>query len=283
MKHWYLVSALAVVAASSVAAADPKVRVEPAKVRPGDPVLVVVTNTDKPPVGTAGNTELQFFKAKTGYQAVFGMPLTGDYDEVTITVRGAAKPIKLKVTPHMFRDAKVAVEEELANPPAADGEKIDADNKAMVAATRANGEPEFTRAFQGPRGKVTSVYGEWRTFNDGHRSQHLGFDVAAKVGTNVRAVNRGTVTFVGETLLGGNVVIIGHGAGIASVYMHLKDATVAQGDVVERGAEIGHSGETGRTTGPHLHVAVRVPGGFIDPQRFFKLKLMPAVVANAKR
>ncbi len=284
MKHWSIIPALAVLAASSLAAADPKVRVEPAKVRPGDAVLVVVTNTDSAPVGTAGDTELQFFKSKRGgYQAVFAMPLTGDYDNVTIKVGGVAKPITVKVTSHVFSDAKVAVEEELANPEAAERGKIDADNKAMITASRAtNGEPQFTRPFVGPRGKVTSVFGEWRTFNDGHRSQHLGYDVFAKVGTKVRAINRGTVTFVGETLLGGNVVFIGHGAGISSAYMHLKDATVALGDVVEQGAEIGHSGQTGRTTGPHLHVAVRVPGGFIDPQRFFRLKLTP-VITPAKR
>ena len=79
------------------------------------------------------------------------------------------------------------------------------------------------------------------------------------------------------------MVVVAHGAGIATVYMHLDKASVAQGDVVEQGAEIGLSGATGRTTGPHLHVAVRVPGGFVDPQRFVRLKLSPAPLATAKR
>ncbi len=283
MKPLLLVPALAV-ALTSLAAADPKVRIEPATVRPGDPVLVVVTNTKETPVGKAGDTELQFFRAKTGYQAVFAMPLTGNYDDVTVTVKGAAKPLKLKVKSHVFPEAKVVVEEELANPPATERDQIDGDNKAMITASRGTGEPQFTRAFVRPRGTVTSTFGEWRKFNDGHRSQHLGFDVAAKVGTKVTAINSGTVTFVGETFLGGNVVIIDHGAGIASAYMHLREATVKQGDVVKLGAEIAKTGETGRTTGPHLHVAVRVPGGFIDPLRFFRLRLSPAApLATAKR
>lgn len=267
---------------SSVAFAESTVRVEPATARPGDAVLVTVTGAEREPAGTADGKELTFFRAKRDYQAVFAVPLDAD-DPIAVKVRGAGKAVEVVLKPHVFPEADVAVEDELANPPPAERARIDADNKAMIEATAAKGHPQFTRAFGRPRGKVTSVFGEWRTFNDGHRSQHLGFDVFATVGTKVRAINTGRVTFVGETFLGGNVVIVAHGAGIASVYMHLNKASVAEGDVVERGAVIGRSGETGRTTGPHLHVAVHVPGGFVDPVRFFRLKLAPAAPATARR
>jgi len=85
------------------------------------------------------------------------------------------------------------------------------------------------------------------------------------------------VVLVRDGFLTGNLVAIAHGAGIASAYYHLSKTSVAEGDKVERGAEIGLAGATGRTTGPHLHLSVRVPGGFVDPATFLRLKLMPVV------
>jgi len=72
--------------------------------------------------------------------------------------------------------------------------------------------------------------------------------------------------------------LIAHGAGIASMYFHLQKATVAEGDRVHQGERIGLVGHTGRTTGPHLHVGIRVHGGLVDPQAFFKLPI--SVPAN---
>jgi len=91
------------------------------------------------------------------------------------------------------------------------------------------------------------------------------------------------MTLIRETFVAGNVVVVAHGAGIATAYFHLSKATVAEGDVVDQGAEIGLAGHTGRTTGPHLHISVRVPGGFVDPATFFKLKVAPRAPASARR
>jgi len=268
----------------SVAAAEPRVRVEPTTVRPCDAVLVTVTGVDEMPKGTGDGHALTFFRSKAGYQAVFAVPVKTEADKVTVSVPTAKSTTKLTVKEHEFKHSSVAVEEELANPEAAERARIADDNKGMLAAMADTMTPPlFTQRFVRPRGSVTSTFGEWRKFNDGHESQHLGFDVIASEGTPVKAVNRGTVAFVGETLLGGNVVIVNHGAGIASAYMHLSQAKVAVGDTVEQGAEIALSGLTGRTTGPHLHVAIHVPGGFVDPLRFFALKLSPVADGVARR
>jgi murein DD-endopeptidase MepM/ murein hydrolase activator NlpD len=62
---------------------------------------------------------------------------------------------------------------------------------------------------------------------------------------------------------------------MATAYYHLSKTTVAEGDVITQGTEIGLAGHTGRTTGPHLHISVRVPGGWVDPVTFFKLPISP--------
>lgn len=272
-------SLVCLLAMTAVANAD--VRIEPTTVHPGDPVLVTVTDANTAPKGTVGGKALQFFKARRGYQAVFAVSITGS-EPLTVKVGDIER--KVKITPVVLPEADVVVEEEMANPPEAERKQIDADNEAMIAAMHSEGDAQFSAAFVKPRGKVTSQFGEWRTFNDGHRSQHLGMDTIAKVGARVSAINAGTVTLVRDTYLAGKIIVVAHGAGIASAYFHLSDASVAEGDVVKRGQQIGKAGQTGRATGPHLHVAVRAVGGFVNPATFFKLRLQPAAArAVAKR
>lgn len=208
------------------------------------------------------------------------MPLSIDEDHVLIEVAGEAKPVTVPVLAKKFRETRLVVEEKYTNPSPEDGKVIDADNAAIGESYKqAAGEPQFARAFRQPRGSITGTFGEWRTFQDGHRAQHLGLDVAAREGSPVAVVNDGTVVLVRETFLAGNVVVIAHGAGIASMYFHLQKATVAEDDRVKRGERIGLVGHTGRTTGPHLHVGIRVHGGLVDPQAFFKLPI--SVGSNA--
>jgi murein DD-endopeptidase MepM/ murein hydrolase activator NlpD len=240
-------------------------------------VLVTVTGSGEMPRGTANGTPLQFFPARTGFQAVFAIPLDARPDPVTIEVDSVPQPQTVRIREVTFAETDVVVEDEYANPPKADRERIDRDNAAILAAAaKAKGDPLFARPFRRPPGEVTSVFGVWRTFNDGHRSQHLGLDLFAREGSRVRAINAGTVVLVRDCFLAGNVVVVAHGGGLASAYYHLNKASVAEGDTVAQGDVIGLAGHTGRTTGPHLHLSMHVPGGMVDPAAFFKLKLAPA-------
>ena len=260
------------------------IAVSPTTARPGDPVLVTVSGAREQPHGTANGNALQFFRAKAGYQAVFAIPLDTTVEAISIEVDSVRMPKVVKIRPVSFAETSLIVEDELANPAKPDRDRIDADNAAIIAAVaKSRPEPQFVRPFRRPPGEVTSVFGEWRTFNDGHRSQHLGLDLFAREGTKVKAVNSGTVVLVRECFLAGNVVVISHGGGIASAYYHLSNASVAEGDTVAQGDTIGLAGATGRTTGPHLHISVRVPAGFVDPAAFFKLPLAPVAAKVTSR
>jgi murein DD-endopeptidase MepM/ murein hydrolase activator NlpD len=276
-----IVSLGILVAGTVVAAAEPNVTVTPASIHPGEPVLVTVTNLDVLPHGKAGGQPLVFFPARGGYQAVFAAPLDINEDHVLVEVAGGATPVTIAVANKKFPETKLVVEDEYANPPKADRDIIDADNRAIGAAyAKAIGAPQFTHAFKRPPGAITSTFGEWRTFNDGHRAQHLGLDVAAREGAKVAAINDGTVAFVGDTFLAGNVIVIAHGGGISSLYFHLSKSTVAEGDTVKQGQEIGRAGHTGRTTGSHLHLGIHVANGTVDPLTFLKLQLQPTTSAG---
>jgi murein DD-endopeptidase MepM/ murein hydrolase activator NlpD len=266
-----------------VAAADPTVTVAPAKVHPGDPVLVTVTGTSEAPRGKAGGAELQFFPAKAGFQAVFAVPLNVNEDHILVEFTAGPKPLSIPIVAKTFPETNVTVEEDYADPPKTDRVIIDADNTAIgVSYAKAAGAPQFAHGFHRPPGAVTSTFGEWRTFNDGHRAQHLGLDFAAREGSPVAAIDDGTVALVRDTFLAGTVVVIAHGGGISSLYFHLSKASVAGGDLVVQGSKIGLAGHTGRTTGPHVHLSIQVPGGMVDPASFIKLPIFARAKLTAQ-
>jgi murein DD-endopeptidase MepM/ murein hydrolase activator NlpD len=123
----------------------------------------------------------------------------------------------------------------------------------------------FTQPFAQPMGSViTSVYGTRRVYNKKKKGQHLGIDYRAAIGDKVPAANAGKVVFSGDLFYTGWTVIIDHGVDIFTVYGHLSKTMVEAGQVVKRGDLIGLSGNTGRTSGPHLHWGVKVQGQYID-------------------
>ncbi|MGE5247275.1 MAG: M23 family metallopeptidase [Verrucomicrobiota bacterium] len=114
-------------------------------------------------------------------------------------------------------------------------------------------------------------FGSRRVINGEARMPHAGVDLRLPEGTPVRAIADGVVAFAGEQYFGGRSVVIDHGGGVFSIYYHLKENPVVEGQHVSRGESIGAVGSTGRATGPHLHFGVRVPGGRVDPSLLFAL------------
>ncbi len=118
--------------------------------------------------------------------------------------------------------------------------------------------------------KITSQFGNKRLFNGILKSYHSGTDFRAKVGTPVKAIAKGRVVLAKNRFFAGNSVIIDHGQGIYSGYYHLSGFKVKKGELVKRGEIIGSAGATGRVTGPHLHLSIRVNSVQVDPLQFIE-------------
>lgn len=117
-------------------------------------------------------------------------------------------------------------------------------------------------------GTITSPFG-MRKSPFGYGSEfHPGIDISVPVGTPVKAAGKGVVTYAGWLTGYGNAVIIDHGYGIESVYGHNSEILVKVGQSVKRGDIIAKSGNTGRSTGPHVHFEVRVNGNPVDPMKY---------------
>jgi murein DD-endopeptidase MepM/ murein hydrolase activator NlpD len=120
---------------------------------------------------------------------------------------------------------------------------------------------------------ISDVFGVERVFNGSVQSTHQGLDFRVPTGTSVAAVNSGRVILARPLFFEGNCVVIDHGQGLLTLYLHLSKFSVKEDDDVSKGQVVGLSGGTGRATGPHLHLAVRWQGVYLNPQTLLSLKL----------
>ncbi|WP_194744325.1 M23 family metallopeptidase [Thermaurantiacus tibetensis] len=132
-------------------------------------------------------------------------------------------------------------------------------------------------------GRITGVYGSQRIFGELPRNPHWGLDIAAPTGTPVRAPASGIVRLAdGPFLIEGNLVLLDHGAGLVSVYIHLHELRVKAGDAVRAGDVLGTVGSTGRSTGPHLHWGLSLLRAGEGQAPFQEIRLDPALLVEAR-
>jgi murein DD-endopeptidase MepM/ murein hydrolase activator NlpD len=128
--------------------------------------------------------------------------------------------------------------------------------------------------FQNPMdSELTSPFGAFRIFNETVETRHTGWDFRAPVGSPVASMADGRVAFAGLLDIRGNHVIIDHGYGVFSTYSHFSQTHVTNGQTVTRGQILGVSGNSGRSTGPHLHWEVVVNGYWVDSADFLAMWL----------
>jgi murein DD-endopeptidase MepM/ murein hydrolase activator NlpD len=275
-----LLSPAAVFAQASRAA----VAWQPAQLVNGSPVLFQV----RVPAGVQSITatwlghDLTFFHSGSSHTwyALAGIPveaMAGKYGLKITEAFAAAKSAQwvtmVRVGRAVYPKITVHVAKKYTEPNPEELREINADKevkqKAFAVATA---EKLWTGAFVAPvSSPVSDVFGTARVFNNEVESRHLGLDFAAPAGTPVHAINRGTVILARPLYFEGGFVVIDHGQGLMSLYLHLSDFNVKEGDQVDTGQLIAMSGGSGRATGPHLHLAIRWQGVYVNPAILLKL------------
>jgi murein DD-endopeptidase MepM/ murein hydrolase activator NlpD len=259
---------------------------QPARLVNGTPVLFRVT-TPKPVRTLSGNWlghEIAFsFDANhKAWFALAGASLEtkpGAYSiqlHAETTAREAISfEKKIRVERQRYPRVLLKVPGRYTAPSPADQRQIEQDKetKAEVFKTLSPAR-EWKGSFAPPvNAEISGVFGVERVFNGSVQSTHQGLDFRVPSGTSVAAVNGGHVILARPLFFEGNCVMIDHGQGLLTLYLHLSKFSVKEGDEVSKGQPIGLSGGTGRATGPHLHLAVRWQGVYLNPQGLLKLEL----------
>jgi murein DD-endopeptidase MepM/ murein hydrolase activator NlpD len=269
-------------------APGPSVRVSPERIRPGDAMLVTVEGVAVSALpstsGTASGTplsdpprRLRFYPTPTGGQAILALPVeaTSGTMRIEVHIPGRADPLVAAVTvvEPGFPETQLSVEPKFLAPSPEQKRRMEEDQAAFREAFARPFEPPlFSGPFGPPRdARVTGQYGERRIFNGKKQSQHYGTDLAGAVGDPILATNDGVVVLVRDCFASGKSVAIAHGGGLFSVYFHMSDFDVRQGDRVVRGQPVGKVGATGRVTGPHLHFGIKVVDLYVDPDSVYRL------------
>jgi len=261
---------------------------QPAQLVNGSPVLFQI----RAPAGVQSISatwlghDLTFFRSGSSrtWYALAGIPVdttAGKYPLRISQASAGTKPAELETMVRIGRAVypkiTVQVAKKYTEPNPEQLREINADKgvKQKVFAI-ATSEKLWTGTFVAPvSSPVSDVFGTARVFNNQVQSRHLGLDFAAPAGTEVHAINRGTVILARPLYFEGGFVVIDHGQGLMSLYLHLSDFKAKEGDQVDAGQLIALSGGSGRATGPHLHLAIRWQGVYVNPAILLKLIIPP--------
>jgi hypothetical protein len=176
-------------------------------------------------------------------------------------------PLSLKVEKVDFGIQKLSLPSSMVDLDSKTLERVDQEARQLKALLQAFRDERLWRgAFIRPvEGELSGAFGLSRIINGRRRSQHTGIDLQAEEGTPVLACNSGMIVLVDQLFFSGKSVILDHGWGLFSMYFHLSETRVKEGDRVNRGAMLGRVGSTGRSTKPHLHWGIRMNGARVDP------------------
>ncbi|MBQ4832422.1 M23 family metallopeptidase [Pseudoalteromonas sp. MMG010] len=184
---------------------------------------------------------------------------------------------ELMITKRDYKIDKITgVAQKYVSPPKSVSQRISAEAKAVRKAREINSDLLFflDPVLKPAKGRISGIYGSQRYFNGEPRRPHFGLDIANKTGSPVHAPLSGTVVFAQSDLYySGGTLIIDHGHGVTSTYIHLSKLDVKVGDEIKQGHKIAEIGATGRVTGPHLDWRFNWHGERLDPALLMQDKL----------
>jgi murein DD-endopeptidase MepM/ murein hydrolase activator NlpD len=204
--------------------------------------------------------------------AIIGIPLSAPLAPRQVIVHSgdARQEVQFTIGDKQYASQSLKVAPGQVNLSKADLERVNREKSIIEHAMSrwTDEQPETLRMPQPIPGVRSSSFGMRRIFNGESRNPHSGMDIAAAVGTPVRAPLAGTVIDTGNYFFNGNTVFVDHGRGMISMYCHLSAIDVKPGQHVAAGTTLGKVGMTGRVTGPHLHWGLSLNRAWVDPELF---------------
>ncbi len=237
---------------------------------PGGIALLKLTDYEQGTKVYFENKRIAVFPYENTWVAMAGIGLStkpGDYEFSIRRADGLNLNTRVTVKYKKYDEQHLTIKNKRkVNPNKNDAKRIATESKRKKKAKRLYSESLPNVNFIWPvTGRISSIFGLRRFFNEQERRPHSGLDIAAKEGTPIKATADGIVIDSGDFFFSGNMIYLDHGQGIVSLYAHMSKIKVNPGDIVKKGDIIGEVGQTGRVTGPHLHFAIIANQTLIDP------------------
>jgi murein DD-endopeptidase MepM/ murein hydrolase activator NlpD len=239
---------------------------------PGGVAVIDLGPATLAPTARWGEQPLAVVRDNGRWFALLGIPLNTLPGELEIRVFSGSTagnrvvPVGIRNYPEQRLTLR---NQNMVEPNAVELARIDREKEVTDAIKRSFSPSAPDTAFAPPaNGRLSSRFGLRRVFNGQPRAPHGGLDFAVPAGTPVRAPADGTVVNTGNYFFNGNTVLVDHGQGLISAYMHLSKISVSYGQRVKQGEILGNVGATGRATGPHLHWSVILNNTPVDPELF---------------
>lgn len=236
--------------------------------KPGGIAVVDIGRHAGRPAAMYGERQALVMQDGDQWFAVVGLPLDATPGPAAVHVRGDRETaVDFEIVPHRYREQHLDVARRYVEPDEAQLERIFADRRVIDAALTAFRDVPVASVSLAPpvAGKRSPSFGFRRFFNGEARAPHSGMDITATSGTPISAPRAGIVAATGDFFFNGNTVILDHGQGFVTLYCHLQQIDVNEGDAVSAGDVLGLVGATGRVTGAHLHFGTYLTGTAVDP------------------
>jgi len=250
----------------------------------GIAIIPLTSDSEPPPEVRYENNRVMVLRHDGKWRAVVGLPLTvapGPQVITTHNSQGMTEKHAFLVHPKEYAEQRLKLKDRrMVEPTDADLMRIEREQKLVQSLFLSwTDESIASLQFRLPvRGRISSVFGLRRYFNEQPRLPHSGIDIAAPIGTPVVAPLDGTVMETGVYFFNGKTVFINHGQGLISMLNHLSRITVERGVYVRQGQKLGEVGMSGRVTGPHLHWTISLNNSRIDPALF-----VPEITGGGKK
>jgi murein DD-endopeptidase MepM/ murein hydrolase activator NlpD len=256
-----------------------KAEVLPHEINPGDAFLIKISGVKNTDAVTASLLDRQIIFSRCGDGCFIGigaveLETAPGMKKIELNVGDKKKVVKLSVKHYRFPTLKLTLPEHKVFLSPEDLKRALEEEEKLKSIWQMTTNKLWEGHFIMPLdNKISTAYGLKRIINKKKISFHKGIDIKGRQGEEVKASNRGRVVLAEEFFFGGNTVVIDHGMGIYTVYMHLDKFNVKHGDTVSKGDIIGYVGSSGRSSGPHLHFGVKLSNISINPVSIVNLGL----------
>ncbi len=247
----------------------------PEQVGQGEPFWVEISSEQKPlsinvnwmdkvveyPVDLPGKQRI-LLGAGLDHKGKYPLNIVFDFPEGVLD-----KSLHINIEEKNYPVQHLTLPESMVTPPQELIDRIVREREKTLAALNTLSKKRFwSDEFARPvPGEISSPFGVRRFLNQQPRAPHRGVDFRGPEGTPVKSLDAGVVILTGDFYYGGQTVIIDHGLGFQTVYMHLSKIKVNEKEQISKGDLVGLVGMTGRATGPHLHLGVYLLGEAVDP------------------